>query len=105
MAQVVFENFLKNKVKVASADAKQAAKPFLNVNSYAFIPDEQKRVDPSAESLTKAKVSDDLLPSEYLTYLRVAFGGDRCVNAKAGSSKCPALVSDFQMSIISTQNA
>ncbi|MEY2988999.1 MAG: hypothetical protein RJB13_2520, partial [Pseudomonadota bacterium] len=95
MAQVVFENFLKNKVKVASADAKQAAKPFLNVNSYAFIPDEQKRAELDAEGLTRDKISDGLLPSEYLTYLRVAHGGGRCVNAKAGSSKCPALVRDF----------
>jgi len=105
VTKVEFEEFLKNKVKVAARDATQAAKPFLNVGATAFIPDEQKRAELDAEGLTRDKISDGLLPSEYLTYLRVAHGGGRCVNAKAGSSKCPALVRDFQMSIISTQNA
>jgi hypothetical protein len=105
VTKTVFENFLKNKVKVAPADATQTAKSFLSVASAAFIPDDQKRKDLAAEGLTDAQITDGLLPREYLTYLRVAHGGGRCVNAKAGSSTCPALVRDFQMSIITSENA
>ena len=104
VTQAVFERFLKNKVKLAPTDATQAALSFLNVNSNAFIPDVQKKTDLNNAGLTDAKIKDGLLPSEYLTYLRIAHGDGPCANAMAGSQACPAYVRDFQMSVITNQN-
>jgi hypothetical protein len=104
VTRAVFENFLKTKLKIAAADATQAAKAFLVVGSAAFIPDAQKQQDLAQEGLSNTNIADGLSPREYLMYLRVAHGDGRCPNAKAGSANCPAYVRDFQMSLITNQN-
>lgn len=105
VTQAVFETFLKSRVKVAAEDSSQAAKSFLNLGISTFMPDDLKRQALLDEGLSEANIVDGLSPAEYLSYLRIAFGGGRCPGDKAGSASCPAYVKDFQMSLISQSNA
>jgi hypothetical protein len=100
----IMKGFLQNKVRIASADATQASNAFLAWGAASFIPDDQKRAELKAEGLNQAKVNDGLTPSEYLAYLRIAFGDGPCAGAAAGSDQCPARGIDFQMHLISLEN-
>jgi hypothetical protein len=104
VTRTTFENFLAKKVKIAAADATQAANAFLKFKSNAFIPDDQKRQQMLDEGFTQTSISDGLTPTEYLAYLRIAHGDGPCPASKAGSPDCPARVIDFQMSLITNQN-
>jgi hypothetical protein len=100
----IFEATLTSKIKIVSTDSTTAAKAFLDVDSPSFIPEPARKDALAAEGLTKDKIVDGLLPSEYLTYLRIAHGEGRCAGAKAGSALCPARVRDLQMSLINSEN-
>jgi hypothetical protein len=104
VTRTIFEAMLRDKMKVIASDATTAARAFLDVSSASFIPEPQVLADLEAEGLPKGNITDGLLPSEYLMYLRVAHGEGRCPGVKAGSPQCPARVRDLQMSVITNQN-